>query len=60
MLVKGVECTRLWKSGQLIITVKHTELTIEKFLLALDLSLVPSIESCQETLFPTEQFSVSV
>lgn len=39
MLVKGVECTRLWKSSQLIITVKHAELTIEKFLLALDLSI---------------------
>lgn len=39
MLVKVVECTRLWKSVQLIITVKHAELTIEKFLLALDLSI---------------------
>ena len=39
MSVKGVECTRLWKSSQLIITVKHAELTIEKFLLALDLTL---------------------
>ena len=34
MLVKFVECIRLWKcDGQLIITVKHwTELTVEKFL----------------------------
>lgn len=39
MLVKVVECTRLWKSVQLIIMVKHAEFTIEKFLLALDLSI---------------------
>ena len=64
MLVKVVECIRLWKcDGQLIITVKHwTELTVEKFLSCSRSHTFKALQEkdITETWSLTEQCLVSV
>ena len=67
MLVKVVECTRLWKSnGVLIFTVKPFDgigpsLQLGSFFLALDPTLSKRLQEkdITETWSPTEQCSLS-